>query len=66
MTSWTFTIRSSSVISPMQSCGAPQGCFQYIESKLSLYTWAIGWYGFAVLMFVFFHLLIAMLYYVKL
>ncbi|KAG5855929.1 hypothetical protein ANANG_G00002210 [Anguilla anguilla] len=43
-----------------------QGCFQYIQSKLSLYTWAIGWYGFAVLMFVFIHMLVAMVYYIKL
>ncbi|KAJ8287606.1 hypothetical protein COCON_G00002650 [Conger conger] len=43
-----------------------KGCFQHIQSKLSLYTWAVGWYGFAVLMFVFFHLVVAMIYYIKL
>ncbi|KAG1936804.1 tetraspanin-18 [Pimephales promelas] len=32
-----------------------KGCFQYIESVLSRYTWAVSWYGFAVLMFVVSH-----------
>ncbi|KAK7146881.1 hypothetical protein R3I94_009660 [Phoxinus phoxinus] len=43
-----------------------KGCFQYIESVLSRYTWAVSWYGFAVLMFVFFTLVIAMIYYMQL
>ncbi|KAA0702754.1 Uroplakin-1a [Triplophysa tibetana] len=43
-----------------------KGCFQHIEWVLSNYTWAVSWYGFAVLMFVFFMLLLAMVYYVQL
>lgn len=43
-----------------------QGCFQYIESVLSRYTWAVSWYGFSVLMLVFFTLVIAMIYYTQL
>ncbi|XP_036395403.1 uroplakin-1a [Megalops cyprinoides] len=43
-----------------------KGCFQHIESVFSRYTWAISWYGFSILMFVFFLLLLAMLYYMKL
>ncbi|KAJ8384460.1 hypothetical protein AAFF_G00204810 [Aldrovandia affinis] len=43
-----------------------KGCFEHIESVLSRYTWAISWYGFSILMFVFFLLLIAMVYYMKL
>ncbi|XP_018582445.1 uroplakin-1a [Scleropages formosus] len=43
-----------------------QGCFSYIESVFSRYTWAISWYGFSVLMFVFFLMLLAMVYYTKL
>lgn len=43
-----------------------KGCFQYIESMLSRYVWVISWYGFAVLMFVFFMLLLAMVYYTQL
>ncbi|XP_052000835.1 uroplakin-1a [Xyrauchen texanus] len=43
-----------------------QGCFKHIESVLSGYTWAVSWYGFAVLMLVFFTLLFAMIYYVLL
>ncbi|XP_051577666.1 uroplakin-1a [Myxocyprinus asiaticus] len=43
-----------------------QGCFKYIESVLNRYTWAVSWYGFAVLMFVFFTLLLAMIYYIQL
>ncbi|KAJ8289733.1 hypothetical protein GJAV_G00004650 [Gymnothorax javanicus] len=43
-----------------------EGCFKHIGPKFSLYTWAIAWYGFAVLMFVFIHLLVAMFFYIKL
>ncbi|XP_023654830.1 uroplakin-1a [Paramormyrops kingsleyae] len=43
-----------------------KGCFGYIESVFSNYTWAISWYGFSVLIFVFFLLLCAMVYYLKL
>ncbi|KAK9961374.1 hypothetical protein ABG768_009164 [Culter alburnus] len=43
-----------------------KGCFQYIESVLSRYTWAVSWYGFSVLMLVFFTLLITMIYYMQL
>ncbi|XP_067304112.1 uroplakin-1a [Pseudorasbora parva] len=43
-----------------------KGCFQYIESVLSRYTWAVSWYGFSVLMLVFFTLVIAMIYYMQL
>ncbi|XP_043116185.1 uroplakin-1a [Puntigrus tetrazona] len=43
-----------------------QGCFNYIESVLSRYTWAVSWYGFSVLMLVFFTLVIAMIYYMQL
>ncbi|XP_017571158.1 uroplakin-1a [Pygocentrus nattereri] len=42
------------------------GCFNYIESVFSRYTWAVSWYGFSVQMFVFFLLLIAMVYYTQL
>ncbi|KAI2654949.1 uroplakin-1a-like protein [Labeo rohita] len=43
-----------------------KGCFPYIESVLSRYTWAVSWYGFSVLMLVFLTLLIAMIYYMQL
>ncbi|XDV40798.1 hypothetical protein PO909_009804 [Leuciscus waleckii] len=43
-----------------------KGCFQFIESVLSRYTWAVSWYGFAVLMFVFLTLVISMIYYMLL
>ncbi|KAL4657745.1 uroplakin-1a [Arapaima gigas] len=43
-----------------------EGCFSHMESVFSRYTWAISWYGFSVLMFVFFVMLLAMLYYTKL
>lgn len=43
-----------------------KGCFQYIESVLSRYTWAVSWYGFSVLMFVFLTLVITMIYYMQL
>ncbi|XP_052473915.1 uroplakin-1a-like [Carassius gibelio] len=43
-----------------------KGCFQYIESVLSRYTWAVSWYGFSVLMLVFLTLMIAMIYYMQL
>lgn len=32
-----------------------KGCFQHIEWVLSHYTWAVSWYGFAVLMLVVSH-----------
>uniref|UniRef100_A0A8C2L1L8 Tetraspanin n=1 Tax=Cyprinus carpio TaxID=7962 RepID=A0A8C2L1L8_CYPCA len=43
-----------------------KGCFNYIESVLSRYTWAVSWYGFSVLMLVFFTLVIAMIYFMQL
>ncbi|XP_073703749.1 uroplakin-1a [Garra rufa] len=43
-----------------------KGCFSYIESVLSRYTWAVSWFGFSVLMLVFFTLLVAMMYYMHL
>ncbi|TRY82734.1 hypothetical protein DNTS_005491 [Danionella cerebrum] len=43
-----------------------KGCFQYIESVLSRYTWAVSWYGFSVLMLVFVTLVLTMVYYMQL
>ncbi|XP_062841963.1 uroplakin-1a [Trichomycterus rosablanca] len=43
-----------------------KGCFGHIEFWLSRYTWAIGWLGFAIQMFMFFLMIVAMVYYVKL
>lgn len=43
-----------------------KGCFNHIESVFSRYTWAISWYGFAVLMFMFLLLILAMVYYLML
>ncbi|XP_053343984.1 uroplakin-1a [Clarias gariepinus] len=42
------------------------GCFNYIQSKLNIYTWSVSWYGFAVQILVFFLLLIAMFYFLLL
>ncbi|XP_060756201.1 uroplakin-1a [Neoarius graeffei] len=39
-----------------------KGCFNYIESVLSRYTWSVSWYGFAVQMLVFFLMLLATVY----
>ncbi|XP_046899805.1 uroplakin-1a [Hypomesus transpacificus] len=43
-----------------------KGCFNYIETVFSRYTWAVSWYGFAVLMFIFWIMVLAMIYYVTL
>ncbi|XP_030639205.1 uroplakin-1a [Chanos chanos] len=43
-----------------------KGCFNHIESVFSRYTWAVSWYGFSVLMFVFCLMLLAMVYYTQL
>ncbi|KAM6967547.1 uroplakin-1a [Aplochiton taeniatus] len=43
-----------------------KGCFSHIQWVLNTYTWAISWYGFSVLMFVFLVLLLSMLYYITL
>ncbi|XP_062393690.1 uroplakin-1a [Sardina pilchardus] len=42
-----------------------KGCFDHIESVFSRYTWAVSWYGFSVLMFMFWLMLLTMGYYLK-
>ncbi|XP_028836068.1 uroplakin-1a [Denticeps clupeoides] len=41
-----------------------KGCFDHIESVFSRYTWAVSWYGFSVLMFMFWVMLFTMVYYI--
>ncbi|XP_063055540.1 uroplakin-1a isoform X2 [Engraulis encrasicolus] len=40
-----------------------KGCFDHIQSVFSRYTWAVSWYGFSVLMYMFWLMILTMVHY---